>query len=435
MSRATNPHVRVDFLTRARRGGGPLGGAWRFGAAVVAGAAVPLVAPGLYAFVELAGPLRAQGAVALWVRLALLAVAWLGLGTFDQVVRGPDRGVTDLHPVRTGPYVRAALARAAREGAPVLVALSATLAPCVRSPVLLVAGAGLLAGAWAAGLTLGIGVNLAAPALAVRPGVAPLLDAVRGTNPRTQAALIWAPAAALGIAGLAVVAAGAGVEAALAGQPAGWAALALPVAAAGLGARLSFVDGDTLARIPAVLGEVEATYAAVEAAEEGRVVYLEWAVRLVPAAWGPELLRVLRAGWRAERGWLGAGFFGAAAAGLSAWSDAAAPTRTLALAAVLLGGLGFLGPRLRAAEPAWFGAWAAPAARVPALTFALWAWAQPVVLAIVAATLVRGGLVAAAGMGAKLQLAVVGLAWGGAVLPRWGYVLGAVGVGVLVVAA
>lgn len=429
MSRVRNPHGRVDFLVRSRVGAGWAAWAWRWSPLVGVALALPWLVDDLYTFLELRGALRAQGASALLLRLALLLAAWLGLGTFDQAVRGPDRGVVDLHPILPAPYVRALLARAARGAAPMLVTALVCLAPTVRDPALFAGGAVLLAGAWAAGLTLGLGVNLAAPALAARPAVAPLLDAVRGTNPRAQAAVIWAPGVALGLTGLAILAGNAGLEAALTGRPLGWAALALPWAAAAFGARLVFVDADTLARIPAVLGEIDSSYAAVEAAEEGRRVYLEWVVRLAPAPWRPELLRVLRQGWRAERGWLGASFVGAALLALSGWSDGAPASRTLVLAAALLGGVGLLGPRLRARDPAWLALVHPAVGRVPALAAALFGWSQVLVLGAVAPLLVRQGLGAAGEAALRLELVAAGMALAGARLPGSGYVLAAVALG------
>lgn len=360
--------------------------------------------------------------VALVVRVALLLAGLLSLGTFDLVVRGPDRGVVDLHPVLARAYVRARLHAAARVAAPALAAALVILVPAWQDPALMLSGAVLLSGAWASGITLGVGVNLAAPSLAVHAGVAPVLDALRGPNPRAQAALIWAPAGALLVAGLALLAATAGLELAFAGTPAGYALLGLPWVAAGLGARAAFVDADTLARIPAVLGEVEATYAAVEAAEEGNRVYLEWVTRWVPRRLRPELLRVLRQGWRAERGWLGASFLAAVLAGLAAWSDRAGADRSLLLAGLLLAGVAALGPRLRARDPAWLVLVLPAAGRRAAVALAILAWGQAIVFAVVAALVVRQGLGVATVTGLRLELVLGALAAAGACLPAAGYV-------------
>ncbi len=396
--------------------------AWRWAPVVAVAAALPLVlGDGLAGSV--ADPAGRRGAVlSLVVRVALLLAAWLSLRTFDLVVRGPDRGVVDLHPILARAYVRARLVAAVRGAGPALVAALVTLLPSWQDPALVVAGALLLGGAWAAGLSLGIGVNLAAPSLAVRDGIAPVLDALRGPNPRAQAALIWAPAGALFVTGLAILGATAGIEAAMAGNPAGYALCGLPWLAAALGVRAAFVDADTLARIPAVLGEVESTYAAVEAAEEGHRVYLEWTVRWAPGGWQPELLRVFRHGWRGERGWLGASFLAAALGALSAWSDAPGAGRSLLLAGLLLAGVGALGPRLRARDPAWLALVLPATGRAWALSLAIVAWGQVIVCAVAAALLVRQGFGVATLSWLRLELVLVVLAVVGARLPAAGYV-------------
>ncbi len=416
----------MDFRIRSRENPGIAGVLWQWAPVVAVAAALPLVlGEGLAGTVSEPAAQRVA-LVALFVRVALLLAGFLSLGTFDLVVRGPDRGVVDLHPILARAYVRSRLVAAARGAAPALVAALVTLLPAWQDPALLGSGALLLGGSWAAGITLGMGVNLAAPSLAVRPGVAPVLDALRGPNPRAQAALIWAPAAALFVAGLAILAATAGLELAFAGNPAGYSLLALPWAAAAFGARAAFADADTLARIPAVLGEVESAYAAVEAAEEGHRVYLEWVVRWAPAWLRPELLRVLRHGWRAERGWLGASFLAAGLAGLAAWSDRPGSVRGVLLTGVLLAGVAALGPRLRARDPAWLVLVLPAAGRRLAVGLAILAWGQVIVFSVVAALTVRQGLAIGALSGLRLELVLLGLALAGARLPAAGYVPAAV---------
>jgi hypothetical protein len=256
----------------------------------------------------------------------------------------------------------------------------------------------------------------------LEPALAGALDAIRGQNPRAQAALIWAPPVALALAGAGVVAGGAGLQAAFAGDARGYLALIVPFAVGAAGLRLAFVGGDTLARIPAVLGEVEAAYAAVEAAEEGRRVYLEWVVPWAPAAWRPELLRVLRAGWRAERGWLGASFLAAllvAAAGFT--KEPALAGRAVQVGGLALAALGLVAGRIRARDPAWLRLTLPTPGLRPAMAAAVFAWGQVIVAAGAATLTVRQGFVGVEA-GLRLEAMLALFAALAAALPPAGYV-------------
>jgi hypothetical protein len=354
----------------------------------------------------------------------------LALRGYDLVVRGPDRGTLDLHPVPARAYARARLWRAAREGLPVTATALVFLVPLAGRPVPFAAGVLLLVGASLAGTCLGVGVNLAAPGLGAEPALAGVLDALRGANPRAQAALLWAPAGALFLGGLGVLGATAALEQALLGVPAGWLGAALPLLGAALGLRLARVDANRLARLPAVLGEVEASWSAAEAAEEGSAVYLDWMVPRLPAAWRRETLRVLRHGWRAERGWIGVGFVGAAVAAASGFAN---PDRAGRATLVVLGtaaAIGLLGPRLRGAEPAWLLRALPTPGRARGLAVALWLWMQAPIVATAVVVLVRSPSTAAE-VALRAEGVALALAMAGARLSTAGYAA----VAVLLVAA
>ncbi|MFZ5480270.1 MAG: hypothetical protein ACOZNI_26130, partial [Myxococcota bacterium] len=92
-------------------------------------AAVPLLRDGFYRFVN--GPEAAWadgfgGAVA---RLGLALAAALALSTYTAVVRGPDRGVIDVHPLRPSPWLRAKVAAIARARIGWLLLAGVLLAP------------------------------------------------------------------------------------------------------------------------------------------------------------------------------------------------------------------------------------------------------------------------------------------------------------------
>ena len=89
---------------------------------------------------------------------------------------------------------------------------------------------GVLFAAWLGGLGVGFMVHLGGVWAAFSPRFAALLDAVRGDNPRMQAALIYAPGVALLVVGLGVEFAAIGLGLALTGWSVGWAWVAIPAA-------------------------------------------------------------------------------------------------------------------------------------------------------------------------------------------------------------
>ncbi len=207
-----NPYRLADSLGSRRSALGAASMVGRLAPIIAACIALPFLRDNLLSFAALSGAARSAGAVGAMVRVALLLAAVLALRAYDLVVRGPDRGVVDLHPVRAAPYVRARLWRALREGAPASAAAAVVLVPVWPDLPAFCGGIALLLGAWAAGVGVGVGVNLAAPALGADPRFADALDVVRGQNPRTQAALVWAPAVTLAGVGLSLVGAAGGLD-------------------------------------------------------------------------------------------------------------------------------------------------------------------------------------------------------------------------------
>ena len=347
----------------------------------VAAAAVPLARGSLYRWVD--GPALAfqLGFPGLVARVGLGLAALLCLTTYDALVRGPDRGVVDLHPLLPVPYLSARLAAIFRERAWWLLVAFTFLVPVWRHTDALVFGAVALTGAWVAGIGVGAGVNLAASGVAADAAWAPLLDAVRGENPRVQAAFLWAPGVALALAGVGTVVSTVGLGGLLSGVNVGSALLLVTPYAAGIGGVvLAFRSTAAMARIPAVLADIEATWATAEAAGDSSAVYLEWLVPRVPQALRAEFLKELRHGWRGLRPWLtGAwplGFVGAAAG----WtSDISGSARLAWVGTAGLAVVGFVGSRLAAEDPAWLDALFPRAGRAQARTLAIFAWMQPVI--------------------------------------------------------
>lgn len=394
---APNPY-RVA-LARARRARGPdpvpvlslIGGA----------AAAALLRADLYAFAPgVHTQAAAEAAAGLMGRLGLLLAAGLTLGTYDIVVRGPDRAVLDLHPLLPLPWYTARVTESARERLPWLLAALGALWPLIDARAVALC-ASVLAGSWFAGLGVGIGVNLAAPGVGLDPRWAGALDAVRGVNPRLQAALLYAPGTALGIAGFGVLGGVAGLGASLHGPLSPL--LLTPWLFGAVGLALGARNAPAAARLPALLGEIDAAHALADAPDEAHRVYLEWGVRFLPAALRAHVLRELRHVWRAHRGWATGAWALAALAGFAGWSGQGWVSLGLVAVAAALGG------RLTRTDAAWIAdSLGIAAARVRgARALAVAGVAGPIVLA--------GGLAAVAqrGVAGLVELAVLAVAAAG----------------------
>ncbi len=409
-----NPYREVHALQRRRAGGAGRG----LLPVLAALAAVPLVRPVLLSFLD-QGRL-ASGMEAVSLRLGFVMAATMALHTYTDLVRGPDRPVLDPHPVQPRLLLSAIALRTARERAylPLVGALLLLPVGLDGHWVAWAGGVGVVAGAWLCALGVGFAVHLGGVWAARSPGLAALLDFLRGDNPRMQAALIYAPGVAVAAVGLVTGLASGGLASALDGWAPGWAFLGLPPA---LGVAGWLVAGPlaerTYVRATALLTEIDGMVAGREQADEERSVYLEWAAR-----GRPELLRALRQGWRARRGWaMGAWALGALGA-LAGWSGAAtAPGQAAAVAAggALL--LGALPARLADGDPPWLDRWLGvgglPVARARATVAVL--YAQGVVVPMAAALLIRHGLGSLWVVGLAEALALGGAGLGAGLAARW----------------
>ncbi len=328
-------------------------------------------------------------------RAGLVVAALLSLSTYDTVVRGPDRGIVDLHPLLPAAWLRARTELVVRERAWWLVVGAVFLAPLYPRLDALLLGFLVLFGGWAAGIGAGLGVNLVAPSLAGRPALAGLFDAIRGPNPRLQAALLYAPGVALTIAGAATLAASWGASEVLMGRNAGAVGLLAPFVVAAAGLALASRAAPSIAGIGAVLGEIEGAWARADAAEDAHTVYLEWTVRLAPASLRLGLRKDLRHLWRAHRGWITGSWGLGLLAATSGWTDAAdGPDRLARVGAAALGAFGLVGVRLGAADPKWLDDMLPLPGRRAARATALFACMQVVVLMGGASLFVRQGVLA-----------------------------------------
>jgi hypothetical protein len=205
------------------------------------------------------------------------------------------------------------------------------------------------------GLLVGFPIHLGAVWAAESKGLAGVMEALRGANPRLQAALIYAPGVVLALGGVGVWSASVGAEQYLAGHGNGLPWLVMPLVL-GIAATVLVVP---LARsyhyrTTTLLSEIDSYYARLEDPEEAKVVYLQWVIRPLPASWKPYLLQELRHGWRGLRSWItGAWAIGLLAALSVSGGDSDAFARSLALTGagmVLIAGVGI---RLAVSDPEW----------------------------------------------------------------------------------
>ncbi len=372
---------------------------------------VPLVRALFLGFLQQAPDQWAEVMAQVALRFAFVVVGWLSLDTFSALIRGEDREVLAILPVDPGHVVVASLVRVARARWPLVPAAALLLLPVATAgaPVLWAQAVAFVAGAWALGLTVSAAVHLGAVQLAEDPRAEPLLDLVRGNNPRAQAAFLYAPGAALLLGGGLLAQASSAFTASPALATV-W--LAVPfVAATAVGAALPRLGRATWFRASAVLAEIDARYAALADPDEGHRVYLDWAIRGLPAPVRRYALDDLRHGWRARRtGITGAWLVGLAGIAAAWTADPTGPSRAWVVAAAGTWLCASTGVLLAVDEPPFLRVWMPR--RHTAATLgrgvALGLWLQPCVGLPAAALLLRHGVEPAVVLVLAGEVAVVG---------------------------
>jgi len=298
-----------------------------------------------------------SGAIGYGMRLGWFCCAAMSLRTYTALVRSDERAILDPHPGDPSQLLRYLTLRCGVESVVLLASAVAMLWPIAGAghEVLFFHAAAVVAMGWVLGLFLGFPVHLAAVWAAESKSLAAVMEALRGSNPRLQAALIYAPGLVLALGGVGVWSSAEGLLAYQQGHTLWWLWLCVPI----LGALGFWLVASPLARsyhyrTTMLLAEIDSYYARLEDPEEAKLVYLQWTLRPFPATWKPYLLLELRHGWRGLRTWItgawGLGLFAA----LSATSqDGSVFERSVALAGaglVLIAGVAI---RLSAANPQW----------------------------------------------------------------------------------
>ena len=267
---------------------------------VVAIALAPFSKDTLLYFLE--NPSQAiAGIEGLAFRLSALVGAAVALTSYQQIIRTSEREVLGSHPVQPKLWFSALFRK---------TFLHTWIWPWICSalawPMLLhnlYAEFGLLCLVnligWLSMLCIGYLVHLGSVWVARSEISAPLLDAIRGNNPREQAAFIYAPGFALFFCGLLMMLCSFSIDGVLQRHPPAFGFFVLPllvgVIALFFAHRLS---ESQLVPASAVLAEVDARWATLDEAQHESAVYLEWL-----ANDRKELLRALRQGWRGLRIW------------------------------------------------------------------------------------------------------------------------------------
>ncbi len=320
-----NQYIDVHRKIAARAGV-----SWRPILPVAAAAlCVPWVSSTLMSFVPLQ-PMQVDGAlwypalVSLVTRMANIVAAIVILNTYSDLVRGSDRPVLDVHPVRATQLVHAIALRTfiTRAYLPAVAAVLLSPLALRGHPEAYIGSLALVLAAWLAGLGVGFMVHLGGIWAASSEALSAVLDAIRGDNPRMQAALIYSPGAALLLVGVGVELGAIGLELGLSGWRPGWLWLAIPAA---MGAA-AFVLVGPLAeryyvRASLVLAEVDGAWGQAEQAEQAEKVYLEGLSR-----GDGEVLRALRLGWRTLRIYATGGWILGLLVAVAGWS---APERLI----------------------------------------------------------------------------------------------------------
>jgi hypothetical protein len=428
---ARNPYIAVDWRQRAHRRAVD-GWALRLGRiavfAVAVGLLVPLVRPVFLGFLDRGAAVLPAGVEAVTIRAGLLLIALLSLDLYTALIRGENRKILDLHPVDEGQVAEAEMVRVGVDRAWLLVAFAVVLAPIAgASPVGYAAAIAAIFGCYLLGICMSAVVHLLAVDAATSERWAPILDLLRGHNPRAQAAFLYAPGLALAGAGLLAIAAAGGAGRVAGGDALGWLGVAGPLVAA---VPCALVAPQTAHgawfRASTVLADIDARYARHEHPDEARRVYLDWTVRFLPTAIGRYVLKDLRQGWRDRRSWItGAWLLGVGAALIGWSSDAAAPARSAVAVAFAVWLVGAVSVLMEADEPAFLRAWLPPAPlerRLARLVVTI-GWLQGCLWPAVAASAVRHGTIGAltvlaVGMSAIAGASALGLV--GGVVPRRG---------------
>ena len=231
----------------------------------------------------------------LLLRTSALLVALMALQTYTGIVRHPERNIFGVHPILSVPFLYSVALEQVKgsllwwlTAVGIWSAVSMSWFPWILL---------CLTSAWIGGIGVGYGVHLGSVWAARSPNIAPVLDMLRGQNPKEQAAFIYAPGVALGLMGLSLLFSTGATRLVIEGQHklAPWILLPLGVGVVGWLVALRLAP-TYLLRASMILVDIDAHWNSLEDGDQEDGVYLDWL-----ATDKPHRLRLLRNSWRLHR--------------------------------------------------------------------------------------------------------------------------------------
>ena len=259
----------------------------------------PFAAPALLHFLPQPNPI--PGMEGLAFRLSALVGAAVAMWSYQQIIRTPERAILGTHPIQPILWFYALFYKTIRSTWTWPCTISALAWPLasagyVKEYILM---CGIVVIGWVSMLCVSYSVHLGSVWVARSPQWGPMLDMIRGNNPREQAAFIYAPGFALFFCGMVMMLCSFSMDGVLQGY---LPAIVLLLAPLGVAVASFFVarklSMTQLVPASAVLAEVDARWAMLEEGQDEEGVYLEWL-----AGERRELVRTLRQGWRSVRVW------------------------------------------------------------------------------------------------------------------------------------
>lgn len=395
----------------------------------VAAVLVPVVRPVFLGFLDDGPDALAAGLQGIVLRLGLLIVAVTALDVYAALIRSDERAILDLHPVDPEPVSRYLMGRTERERWWVPVASAILLLPVAieASVVGYIFSVTALASVAVMSFRASALMHLGAVNLAESEWAAPFLDLLRGSNPRAQAAFIYAPGAVLAATAGAVWLASVGVHVSQSNPALGLVLVAVPVVVGALAQRyLGRVSQRAWFRASPVLADIDARYSALEQEDDGLRVYLEFTLRWLPQRLALYVEKDLRHGWRLRRTGVTLAWAVGILSALAGWSGAeSAPVTSMVVGVLGVFALALNGLLMESDQPAFLREWLAvdTTAATVARGIAVFGWLQAAVwLPFPVVWLCHGFLPAATSTGLVLACSATAAVLV-AVLsrrPRWG---------------
>ncbi len=290
-------------------------------------------------------------------RYSIVLSAITSLICYQDIIRDPLRSILDPHPIRgEHHFYFALLQNTASKTLPYVLSISGLFWPIlIHKPELTNMFIGMVVSffsVWISSIFVGYAICLGAISVTKNPKAQPYLDAIRGSNPREQAAFLYVPGASLFCMGICVSFSSTALGYLLQskGGVAMWFWVTCPL---GLGMIAFFAAKSWMNEFYAygslVRNDIDAQWNILdEQNKEGEdtLVYLEFLAKN-----RPELRRNLRQGWREFRVWSVFAWLVGCIAAFYLWRDQSDVALQFSLFAVLW--IAGLSTKLQNGDPSW----------------------------------------------------------------------------------